>query len=210
MIRFAECEKDPATSTTKFKEAIANTQAAVVHKLLKKSVLCFERKKLLQHFRFDCNLPKCSYVEQKTRCEDAGLLLPHVKLHVSKLQAFLVHDFNSTLFCLDNPRSALLKLMFLKMDLLDFHPLAEVCSCHGLQHLEYFFLKSFYHTLLKNAVSGFNLAARKAKCVKRRALPVKSHPAKLSKSLQNKIVNKCTCLLSYKARCKKIDLEVAR
>lgn len=152
-----------------------------------KPVLCVECRTLIQHFCFDSFLPGALYVAQAARCEDEGLSPPHVKLQELAMAAY--KNFSSMIVILSfvrlsNSHPALLKLMFLKTELLEFHPLAEVCGCKGLFHLEDPFLKSFYHTLLKNAVRGFNLDTRVLKCGEDKPPRMGAQASKLAKLSQ--------------------------
>lgn len=64
MAILSECELHPSTCTAIKQKTIAGVAAALVHELLRKTVLCLNCRKLLQHHPFGGSLPGALYVGQ--------------------------------------------------------------------------------------------------------------------------------------------------
>lgn len=57
---------------------------------------------------------------------------------------------------LDGQLKASLSLMFLKIDLLKFHPLLEICSCERMRSKKYCTTKKLFDTLLKRVCKNLS------------------------------------------------------
>lgn len=85
--------------------------------------------------------------------------------------------------------------MFLKMDLFDFHPLLELCSCTEMKDIEYRSLKKLFNTLLDRASKKLRekmdeKKAGKTKEGRSKALPMATEMCNLGKLSQLKLHRK--------------------